>query len=147
MFFVFPIRSHPIYAIFRSCSRCPHQNFPFIAFISLMSAFGIWNTFIIYVGIAWITALSRISLPACDRNFSFHPLILFQIRPLMLLKELIRDLPIKGRRPRYFSYQFVALTPISIRIVCLVSSLVFQLKKNQGLLSVNFLSRGFLITN
>jgi hypothetical protein len=34
---------------------------------------------IAYVGIACATALMRISLPALDRNFYFHPLILLKI--------------------------------------------------------------------
>jgi hypothetical protein len=39
--------------------------------ISVHNPGGNRKTLILYVGIAWITALRRISFPACDRNFVF----------------------------------------------------------------------------
>jgi len=60
-----------------------HQNFPIIALISLVKVFGSQKTLIVHVGIACITAFNGISFPACIRNFSFHPLSLAHILPLI----------------------------------------------------------------
>ena len=40
----------------------------------------------LYVGIAWITAFNKISLPAYDKNFNFQSPNLLQTLSLMLLK-------------------------------------------------------------
>jgi hypothetical protein len=72
------------------------------------------------VGIDWMTALRRISFPAWEMNFSFHPLIRLHILPLMLLKEAILDLPIKAGRPRYLSKWIEGLRSASSRIIDLL---------------------------
>jgi hypothetical protein len=106
-----PICPQFIQATFLSFSLCPHQKRDIIELISLHRVFGNWNTLIVYVGIACITALRRISFPAWERNFSFHPLIRSQIFPFMSVKVLTLDFPTKAGRPRYFSYCCDGSTP------------------------------------
>ena len=83
----------------------------------------------VYVGIACTTTLSKISLPAWVRNFSFQPVMQSQIHPCKLLKALTLDQPIKAGRPKYFSKLSVVLTPAKERISSRTPIGVFLLKK------------------
>jgi hypothetical protein len=98
-----PILLQAIQAILLEFSLKLHQNFPIMALISFVKAFGMRNMLIVYVGIAWMTAFSKTSFPACVRNFSFQPFNLAQILSLMKLKEETLDLPIRAGSPRYRS--------------------------------------------
>ena len=53
-----------------------------------------------YVGIAWITALIRITFPAYDNIFSFHPNNLLSNLSFSCWKVLLLDLPIKDGKPK-----------------------------------------------
>jgi hypothetical protein len=111
-----PIRFQLIHAVFFSLSLCPHQNRDIIELMSLHNVLGNRNTLIVYVGIASTTALSKISFPAWERNFSCHQFIRSQIFPFISVKALIRDLPIKAGSPKYFSYHCVEFTPTTATI-------------------------------
>jgi len=57
----------------------------------------------LYVAIAWTTALIRTSFPAWEKIFSFHPLIRLHIRSLMPFNVRVFDFPTTIGRPKYFS--------------------------------------------
>jgi hypothetical protein len=83
-------------------------------------------------------ALSIISFPACERNFSFQPQIRSQILPLIEEKAFTFDLPTKARRPKYFSYLYVEETPADTKIRDLVTAGVFLLKNTNVFSLFNF---------
>ena len=55
------------------------------------------------MGIAWATVLIRISFPAFDNNFSFHPINFLANLALISLKEFFLFLPTNESKPKYFS--------------------------------------------
>lgn len=71
---------HLIQWILRALSLYPHQNFWIKDSMSLQRHFGSLKQFIVKVGMAWITALIKISLPAWNDNFSFHSWFFSHIR-------------------------------------------------------------------
>ena len=79
------IPTHP--ANFPLLSPIPPPKFLNQWFNFVYKPFGSLKHDMVYVGIAWITALMRISLPACDSNFSFQPFNFFQILSLIKLKD------------------------------------------------------------
>ena len=96
-----------------------------------------------YVGIACATAFMRISFLPIERSLPFHPASFCLILSLRIEKTCFFDLLMKDGRPKY--------------LVCLEScigpskNLIFDFlrcigtKENRGFLSVNFLTRVFLI--
>jgi hypothetical protein len=97
-------------------------------FISLHKVFGNKKTLITQVGIAWITALNRISFPAWENNFSFHWFILLHIFPLIPVNVLIFERPTKVGRHKYFPYLCVKVTLAKERISSFASYLVLRWK-------------------
>ncbi|KAJ1430539.1 hypothetical protein SESBI_07679 [Sesbania bispinosa] len=53
-------------------------------------------------GMAWMTALMRISFPAGFSSNSFHPCILASTRSFIQCKVALLDLPHWDGRPKYF---------------------------------------------
>jgi hypothetical protein len=92
-----------IHAIFVSFSLDAHQNRNIGELISRYKALDSWNTLILYVGIAWITALIIISLIFSYLYEEFflnsYPLI----HSLMLLNLLVFDFPTIACSLKYFS--------------------------------------------
>lgn len=98
-----PIRSQLIRCILASFSSCPHQNFCIIPLISLHRAIGSWKILILnVVGMAWITAFSRTSFPACERNLIFQLCKQFYTLSLILLKSLWSRFPHEHWKPKVF---------------------------------------------
>ena len=119
-------------------SSPPHQNFLIMISSSLQRELGSRKQLITYVGIACATALTRISLPACDSIFSPHPCITRHTLSFMLLKEAFLFLPTKEGMPRYFSNSFISGM---LSITCMaffVSSSTFLLKQIVVLSWFNF---------
>ena len=81
------------------------------------------------MGIACTTDLIRISLPACESNFSSHPCNFLQTFSFMKLKLAFFLLPTKDGNPRYFSYYLISDTPKAYLMCSLVSFEVSLLKK------------------
>ena len=69
--------SQLIQAIFFLSLHWPHQKLLIRLVSSSNNELGILKQLIEYVGIVWATALIKISLPAFDRSFSFHPASFF----------------------------------------------------------------------
>lgn len=133
--FAFPIWSHLIQCILLSWPICPHQ-YPLISLlISCSRPLGSLNTPMLYVGMARITDLMRISFPACERNFIFQLVNLLLTLSRISLKTLSLNLPTKAGNPRYFSYEPVDLIPAMLAIRSLVAVLVLLLK-NMDVLSL-----------
>lgn len=93
--------THPMH--FLLTPFCPHQNRIAIELISAHSPAGNIKQLIAYVGIACMTALMRISLPACDKNFSFHPCKRRKILSLISLNASFLERPRMGGSPKYLS--------------------------------------------
>jgi hypothetical protein len=66
---------------------------------------------IAYVGMAWITALIRNSLPAWDNNFSSTLATYTKTLSLISLKALRFALPTTSGNPKYFSNRVVGFEP------------------------------------
>ena len=103
--------SQEIEEIFRSSNFCPHQNLLIIELSSLQSESGNLKQLMVYVGVAWATALMRTSLPAEDNNFPFQPAIFWPSWSLILLKAFFFLWPIKDGRPRYLSCCLMTWAP------------------------------------
>ena len=91
-----------------------------------------------YVGIAWATALIRISRPPINRIFSFHPGSFFSTLSLISANISTFDLPIIEGRPSYF---FCRVSCIGLNISNtshLLSSGVLLLKKTEDLSALIF---------
>ena len=82
------------------------------------------------MGIAWTTNLIKVSLPAFDISFSFHPISFFVIYSWISLKVPTFDFPPTMGKPRYFSQLFMTCAPIKFLISSFSLRLVFWLKKN-----------------
>ena len=65
--------SHFTQCTFLLVPSYPHQNFLIGVSNSLINPLGSLKQLIVYVGMAWMTDLIKISLPAWERSFSFHP--------------------------------------------------------------------------
>ena len=114
---VFQLTQH----ILVSCCRWPHQKFLIILSISSHRLWGRRTHPMVYVGIAWATALMRISFPPMERSFLFHPASFCPILSYRIANTCVFDLPIKDGRPKYF--------------VCLVSCIGPRLAKISSLAS------------
>ena len=77
---------------------------------------------------AWAMVLIKISRPALDINFSFHPITLLVIFSWSSLKVLTFDFPLAIDKPRYFSQSDIIIAPNIYYIALFTSSLVFVLK-------------------
>ena len=108
---------------------CPHQYWAIRLFTSSHHVLGRRKQFIMYVGIACATAFIRISLPAFERNFSFHPWRRCTILSFMPLKIDLFDLPMRAGRPRYLSKFWTPFDPQRSWIDLRVAGKVFGLKK------------------
>jgi hypothetical protein len=65
--------SHPTIRAFRLSPVSPQINALWIFSISSKQLFGIGINIIGYIGIAWITDLASVILPAKDSCLAFHP--------------------------------------------------------------------------
>ena len=115
--------------IFLLSELLPHQNFRIMASISWQSLFGSLKQLIAKAGIACVTALIRISFPAWESSFSFHPFSLLHTLSFIWEKLIILFCPTKEGSPKYFSYCFMTGTPSISLISTCVASGVPLLKK------------------
>ena len=100
--FLWHIFSHETQAIFHSFSFCPHQKFLTMEFSSWHKESGILKQVIVYVGVAWATALMSTSLPAFESNLPFHPAIFLLTWSFIWLKAFLFPLPTSDGSPRCF---------------------------------------------
>ena len=70
----------------------PHQKLLIMEFNSIQSESRILKQLIVYVGMAWATALMRISLPAFDRNLPFYPAMCLPTWSFIRLKAFLSRL-------------------------------------------------------
>ena len=108
----------------------PHQYLANKKLILSQIDFGSLNNLIEYVGIACATILIRISRPALEINFSFHPITCLVIFSWSSLKVFILDLPQVISKPRYFSQSVITLAPSIYWMAFPTFGLVFSLKKS-----------------
>jgi hypothetical protein len=92
-----------------------------------------------------MTAFKRISFPTCDKNFLLQAFILVHTLPLIPLKALSFERPIRAGSPKYFSYHCVKGTPAAVRMFVRSSNGVFLLKKIEVLSLFNFCPQDLFI--
>lgn len=114
--------------IFLSSFVCPHQYFASKELMLSHVDLGNLKMLMAYVRIACATVLIRISRPAFEINFSFHPMTHFVTFSCRSLKVVTFDFPLAIGKPRYFSLCVIILPPNICRINVLTSSVVFLLK-------------------
>ena len=86
--------------IFLSFLTYPYQNRAHMDWSSSHNLIGNWKTLILYVGIDCATALIRISFPACDKIFPFHPCSFFHTLSLRKEKVCYLLCPTKVGNPK-----------------------------------------------
>ena len=123
--------SHFIQAILHSSFFCPHQKLLTILFSSAHKDFGRRKQLIVWVGIAWTTALIKTSLPAMDRNFSFQLDSLCATLSLSCWKVFLLFRPTKDGKPRYFSCWWIMSAPNLCLTYSWISLGVLGLKKRE----------------
>ena len=72
--------------------------------------------------------LIKVSHPAFEINFSFHPITLFVFFSYKSLNVFTLDFPLAIGNPRYFSQSSIILAPIIFYMFCFTSIFVFLLK-------------------
>jgi hypothetical protein len=90
------------------------------------------------VGITCSTTFINTSFLTLDKNLSFHPFILSQIRPFIEEKDVIRDLPTIDDTPRYFSKQLIEVTCAKLTRCSLAAYGMFLLNNKEVLSLFNF---------
>ena len=124
-------------AIFFSFAFCPHQKFLTMLVSSSHKASGNLKQLMVYVGIAWATALISTSLPALDSIFSFQPASFLRSFSLISLKVFLLFLPTNDGKPKYFSCYLITWAPNLCFISYWMSSGVFLLKNREVLALFN----------
>ena len=85
----------------------------------------------VYVRIAYATALIRISLPLIDNIFSFQPESFFPTFSFISAMTWFFDLPIIDGRPRYLLCLESCIEPRMSKASFLMSGAVFWLKNTE----------------
>jgi hypothetical protein len=92
----------------------------------------------LYVGIAWTTALINISLPAWDKNLTFHSSNFFCTLLHIPAKVLFLDRPTIEGSPKYLSKLAAIWIPAVLQRKSLKSTPVFLLKKTDVFAAFNY---------
>ena len=91
---------------------CLHQNLHTILVISSQKELGSSKILIVYVGTACAAVLIKISFPALDNNFSFHPESLLSSLTINWWNALhLFFFPTSDGSPRYFSCYLMISAP------------------------------------
>ena len=123
----------PTQLIFASFCFWPHQKFHIILSKSSHKLCGSWKQLIVYVGIAWVTALMRISFPPIERSLPFQPANFCPILSFKMEKTGVLDLPMKDGSPKYLVCFECCIGPKMLKISSLISWRVFGLKNTEYL--------------
>ena len=123
----------PTQLIFASFCFWPHQKFHIILSKSSHKLCGSWKQLIVYVGIAWVTALMRISFPPIERSLPFQPVNFCPILSFKMEKTCVLDLPMKDGSPKYLVCFECCIGPKMLKISSLISWRVFGLKNTEYL--------------
>lgn len=99
--------NHAIFCL----SPLPHQKARMAASIEFTKYFAKEKQDMMYVGMAWSTTLINTSFLAHDNVFSPHPLILFQTRCMLTLKNSFLDFSMTDGIPKYLSNLSTTGTP------------------------------------
>ena len=102
--------SQAIQCVLLLLSSSPHQYLRTPRASSSQKDAERWKTLIVYVGIAWATALICTSFAAAERCFSDHIAIRLPIRSLRGWKRSFFCLPSGVGRPRYFASNSILST-------------------------------------
>ena len=78
---------------------------------------------------AWTIALSKISFPLADNNFSFQPLIFLTIRLTRNWKQSVLSNPTFAGKPKYLSLRASVITFSGVHICSLISTFMLGLEK------------------
>lgn len=101
--FDLPIFSQLSHAVFLPELFVPHQKLLLKELSFLHKPVGSLKTDILYDGIDWITALIKISLPACNSSHSLQPSNQACTLPTIPANVEFLALPTMAGNPRYFS--------------------------------------------